>query len=172
MHVFGHTPEAIRQTALFRARYYHLLQDGVVDLFVRAKRHAESRLGHRLETRAHATWAESPTIDAWLHGQENQYAQQYEYTTNFLWSNTVHQAASACYDYFRWGDYLTGTGNDHAECGWLDRNYTRCPTPTPRTGVCPRRSAGGGPTWWTPTARLGRPCSVSCRTCSTVMLKC
>jgi len=123
MHVFGHTPEAIRQTALFRARYYHLLQDGVVDLFVRAKRHAESRLGHRLETRAHATWAESPTIDAWLHGQENQYAQQYEYTANFLWSNTVHQAASACYDYFRWGDYLTGTGNDHAECGWLDRNY-------------------------------------------------
>ncbi len=123
MHVFGDTPAAIRQTALFRARYYHLLQDGVVDLFVRAKRHAESRLGHRLETRAHATWAESPTIDAWLHGQENQYAQQYEYTSNFLWSNTVHQAASACYDYFRWGDYLTGTGNDHAECGWLDRNY-------------------------------------------------
>ncbi len=123
MHVFGDTPEAIRETALFRARYYHLLQDGVVDLFVQAKQHAETRLGHRLETRAHATWAESPTIDSWLHGQENQFAQQYEYTSNFLCSNTVHQAASACYDYFRWGDYLTGTGNDHAECGWLDRNY-------------------------------------------------
>src|SRR5262249_1413818 len=57
MHVFGATPEAIRRTALFRARYYHLLQDEVVDLFVRARHYLEGRLGHRLETRAHATWA-------------------------------------------------------------------------------------------------------------------
>jgi hypothetical protein len=35
----------------------------------------------------------------------------------------VHQAAAACYDYFKWGEFLTGGGNDHAECGWLDRNY-------------------------------------------------
>jgi hypothetical protein len=33
----------------------------------------------------------------------------------FIWSNTVHQASSACYDYFKWGDFLTGNGNDHAK---------------------------------------------------------
>ncbi len=33
MHVFGPSPEQIHQTALFRSRYYELLQDGVVDLF-------------------------------------------------------------------------------------------------------------------------------------------
>ncbi|MBP7431536.1 MAG: hypothetical protein KBC05_19025 [Candidatus Hydrogenedentes bacterium] len=123
MHVFGDTPEAIRRTALFRARYYHLLQDGVVDLFAAAKRHAEARMGRRLESRAHATWAESPTIDRWDTGRTPQAPHQYEYTSNFQWSCTVHQAASACYDYFKWGDFLTGNGNDHAEGGWLDRNY-------------------------------------------------
>jgi hypothetical protein len=123
MHVFGASPREIRRTALFRARYYHLLQDGVVDLFVQAKRHAEQCMGHKLEARAHATWAESPTIDKWETGRENRFASAYDYTSNFVWSNTVHQAASACYDYFKWGDFLTGNGNDHAECGWLDRNY-------------------------------------------------
>lgn len=123
MHVFGGSPEDIRATALFRARYYHLLQDGVTDLFVAAKRHAEERMGHRLEARAHATWAESPTIDKWNTGEEPHAPHQYEYTSNFVWSDTVHQAASACYDYFKWGDFLTGNGNDHAEGGWLDRNY-------------------------------------------------
>jgi hypothetical protein len=123
MHVFGGTPEDIRRTALFRARYYHLLQDGVVDLFVAAKRHAESRMGHRLESRAHATWAESPTIDKWNTGQEPHQRYQYEYTSNFVWSDTVHQSAAACSDYFKWGDFLTGNGNDHPEGGWIDRDY-------------------------------------------------
>jgi hypothetical protein len=124
MHVFGPSPEEIAATALFRARYYELLQDGVVDLFVGAKKHLEERMGFRLEARAHATWAESPTIDHWDVGQQNANACKYEYTPNFVWSNTVHQAASACQDYFKWGDFLTGNGNDHAEGGWLDRNYT------------------------------------------------
>lgn len=123
MHVFGGSPEDIRRTALFRARYYHLLQDGVVDLFTAAKHHAEERFGRRLESRAHATWAESPTIDRWNVGQQHHARNQYEYTSNFVWSCTVHQAASACYDYFKWGDFLTGNGNDHAEGGWIDRNY-------------------------------------------------
>ena len=123
MHVFGGTPDAIAQTALFRSRYYKLLQDGVVDLFVAAKRHAEQGMGHKLESRAHATWAESPTIDMWRTGQDNHQRNQYEYTSNFVWSCTVHQAASACHDYFKWGDFLTGNGNDHAEGGWLDRDY-------------------------------------------------
>jgi hypothetical protein len=123
MHVFGDTPEAIRATALFRSRYYRLLQDGVVELFVAAKRHLEGRMGYLLHTRAHATWAESPTIDKWDTGGEPHQQNQYEYTSNFIWSDTVHQAASACHDYFKWGDYLTGNGNDHAEGGWLDRDY-------------------------------------------------
>jgi hypothetical protein len=125
MHVFGPTPQDIRRTALFRAWYYQFLQDGVADLLVQAKRHAEQRMGHRLEARGHATWAESPTCDSWIPAAgENSFRSQYEYTSDFRWSNTVQQAAVACADYFRWGDFLTGNGNDHAEGGYLDRNYT------------------------------------------------
>lgn len=123
-HVFGASVEDIRRTALFRSRYYRMLQDGVVDLFSKAKKHAEKRYGYLLHSVAHATWAESPTIDLWDGGQGHHYRSNYEYTSDFVWSNTVHQAASACSDYFRWGDFLTGNGNDHCECGWLDRNYT------------------------------------------------
>ena len=122
-HVFGGSPDEIHQTALFRSRYYELLQNGVVDLFLEARRYAESRVGHKLYTRAHATWAESPTIDHWRNGSRNEYSLKYEYGSHFVWSNTVHQAASACHDYFKWGQYLTGSGTDHPECGWLDRNY-------------------------------------------------
>jgi len=123
MHVFGPSPEDIRRTALFRARYFRMLQDGVVDLFVAAKHHLEHRMGYKLESRAHATWAESPTIDKWEVGQDYLAPNQYDYTSNFQWSCTVHQAAAACHDYFKWGDYLTGNGNDHSEGGWLDRDY-------------------------------------------------
>ena len=122
-HVFGAAPEDIQRAALFRSRYFSMLQDGVVDLFAAAKRHMETRMGHRLEARAHATWAESPTIDKWNTGQSHLAANQYEYTSNFVWSCTVQQASAACADYFKWGDFLTGNGNDHAEGGWLDRNY-------------------------------------------------
>ena len=124
MHVFGPSPQEIRRTALFRAHYYRYLQDGLTDLLVQAKRHAEARMGHRLEARAHATWAESPTCDYWQSFQgTNPNRSKYEYTSDFVWSNTVQQAAVACADYFRWGDFLTGNGNDHAEGGFLDRNY-------------------------------------------------
>jgi len=123
MHVFGPTPEDIRRTALFRTRYYKMLQDGVVDLFVAARRYLEKKQGHRVMTRAHATWAESPTIDRWDVGRDHPPRNQYEYTSNFIWSCTVQQAAAACHDYFKWGEYLTGNGNDHAEGGWLDRDY-------------------------------------------------
>jgi len=123
MYTFGATREDVQRTALFRARYYKLLQDGVVDLFVQAKHHAEAAMGHALEARAHATWAESPTIDYWRSSASTTGKARYEYTSDFVWSNTVQQAAAACYDYFKWGDYLTGNGNDFAEGGWIDRNY-------------------------------------------------
>ncbi len=134
MHVFGASPEAIQATALFRAHYYQFLQNEVVDLFTKAKHHAEERMGHKLESRAHATWAESPTCDAWDVGQDNSNRHKYEYTPDFQWSNTVHQSAAACSDYFQWGDFLTGNGNDHAEGGWLDRDYTG-PTLACSTGI-------------------------------------
>lgn len=123
MYVLGATPEAIQKTALFRARYYKMLQNGVVDLFVQAKNHAEKVMGHTLESRGHATWAESPTLDYWRSSAVTTGKARYEYTSDFVWSNTVQQAAAACYDYFQWGDYLTGNGNDYAEGGWIDRNY-------------------------------------------------
>lgn len=124
MHVFGDSPAEIQRTALFRAHYYRFLQDGLTELLVQAKHHAERRMGHRLEARGHATWAESPTCDAWspVAGQSDS-ARKYEYTSDFLWSNTVQQASVGCADYFRWGDFLTGNGNDVAESGFLDRNY-------------------------------------------------
>jgi len=125
MHVFGASPREIRRTALFRAQYYRLLQDGEADLLVAAKRYAEQRMGHRLEARGHATWAESPTCDDWVRfAGVNPQRSKYEYTSDFLWSNTIQQHAVGCSDYFRWGDFLTGNGNDHAEGGFLDRNYT------------------------------------------------
>ncbi len=122
-YVFGDSPEAVQQTFLMRHRYYKLLNDHVVDLFCQAKKYAGELFGRELRTSAHASWAESPTIDLWNTEKLHAFAYQYEYTPNFIWSNTVHQASAACYDYFRWGDYLQPTGNDFAECGWLDRNY-------------------------------------------------
>ena len=58
MHVMAGGAEGVQATALFRARYFHLLQDGVVDLLAEAKRHAEARMGRSLMARAHATWAQ------------------------------------------------------------------------------------------------------------------
>ena len=122
--VMGDTPEDVQRTALMRDRYYKMLNGQVVDLFLSAKRYAESLYGHELLTRAHATWAQSPTIDFWDVGQvPNERRYKYEYTPNFIWSNTVHQAAAACYDYWKWGEYLTAMGTDHTEGGWSDRNY-------------------------------------------------
>ena len=111
-------PRGAAEAALFRARYFHLLQDQVTNIFAEAKHYAEQKMGHTLEARAHATWAESPTCDYVANG-----ATKYEYTDSFIWSCTIHQASAACADYFKWGDYLTGNGNDTAEGGFLDRNY-------------------------------------------------
>jgi len=122
-HVLGSEPDDIHRTFLLRRRYYELLEETVVRLFADAKEFAEQKYGHELEARAHATWAQSPTIDFWQSGTQRLAPRQYEYTPEFLWSNTVQQAAAACSDYFAWNDFLTGGGNDHAEGGWSDRDY-------------------------------------------------
>ncbi len=122
-YVSGDTPEDVQKTILMRHRYYKLLNNQVVDLFCEAKKYAEELFGRELRTSAHSSWAESPTIDLWNTEKLSEWASKYEYTSNFVWSNTVQQAAAACYDYFKWGEYLQPTGNDFAECGWLDNNY-------------------------------------------------
>jgi hypothetical protein len=122
-YVMGAKPEDIHRTFLMRDRYYKMLSNGVVDLFKDAKDYAETLFKRELKTHAHASWAESPTIDLWNTEKLHTNAHLYEYTSNYVWGNTVHQAASACSDYFKWGEYLQPTGNDFAECGWNDRNY-------------------------------------------------
>jgi len=122
-YVMGDKPEDIAKTILFRDRYYKMLNNQVVDLFKTAKDYADGLFKCELPTLAHASWAESPTIDLVETEELQKQAYLYEYTSNFLWSNTVQQAAAACYDYFKWGEYLQPTGNDFAECGWADRDY-------------------------------------------------
>ena len=119
----GSSPEDIHSTFLLRDRYYKMLNSGVVDLFKEAKGYAEALFGRESAATGRFSWAESPTIDFWDTGKQNEYAAKYEFTSNYVWGNTIQQASAACYDYFKWGEYLEPTGNDFAECGWLDRDY-------------------------------------------------
>ena len=121
-YVLGDKPIDVQRTYLMRDNYYRMLNNQVVDLFNAAKHYGEKLFGHELRTSAHSSWAESPTIDLW-YTPKSTYSANYEYTPNFIWSNTVHQASAGCYDYFKWGEYLQPTGNDFCECGWLDRDY-------------------------------------------------
>lgn len=122
-YVMGKRPEDIQRTFLLRDRYYKLLNHGVTDLFKEAKDFGDRLFGHALDAHGHASWAESPTIDLWDTEKLRENPAKYEYTSNYMWGNTVQQASAACYDYFKWSEYLEPTGNDFAECGWLDRNY-------------------------------------------------
>lgn len=122
-YVMGNSAEDVYRTMLLRDRYYKLLNDKVVDVFKDAKLYAEQIFNRKLATRAYTTWAESPTIDFVNTEKLPRKAYLYEYTPNFIASNTVHQAASACYNYFKWGEYLSEIGVDFAESGWADRNY-------------------------------------------------
>lgn len=128
-HVFGPTRQAIAATLRFRRDYYHFLESTVVDLMIEAREKLEALNGHELDAFYHSTWAESPTCDAWTVGgvhkswAPEEHRRRYAYTPDFLWSNTIQQAAAACANYFLWNEFLTGGNTDTAEGGYADRNY-------------------------------------------------
>jgi hypothetical protein len=135
-HVFGRDEKGIYETWLFRKRYFELLQTQVVNLCIAAKQYAEQLFGGTIMTRAHATWQESPTcdhfVDKYLFAGESirnivksskADISRYEYTPHYVWSSSIRENISACYDYFKWNDFLTGSGTDHPEGGNADRNY-------------------------------------------------
>lgn len=151
-HVLDNSADGIQKTFLLRRRYLDLLHKTVVELFTTAKEFAEKKYGHELEARAHATWAQSPTCDFW---QSRGNSKKYEYTPDFLWSNTIQQSAAACDDYFAWNDFLTGGGNDHAEGGWSDRNYYGIALAC-STGILNRTPYAYAAAWGMPDAALRR----------------
>ncbi|HOX39303.1 MAG TPA: hypothetical protein PL033_15080 [Candidatus Brocadiia bacterium] len=125
-HVFGPTERDIYNTWKFRRDYHRMLTDHVVDLFIQAKKYGEKLYGREIIwTRAHATWQEAPTCDQarapWA--KKDDPVSRYDFTPAYHWSSSIRENISACYDYFRWGDFLTGMGNDHPEGGYIDRNY-------------------------------------------------
>jgi len=119
-HVLGGGLEDVHRTFLLRRNYFRFLHDGVVHLMTQAKKKLEALYGQKLMANYHSTWAESPTCDYWANDEN---ARRYEYTPDFVWSNTVHQAAAACDDYFAWNEFLTGGNVDTPEQGFTDRNY-------------------------------------------------
>lgn len=123
-YVKGSSPEQIQETYLFRDNYYKMLNHYLVDIFTEVQAYSRELFGvEDWGTSGHASWAESPTVDYWDTRSLHKNAYKYEYTPAFVWGNTVQQAAAACYDYFKWGEYLSPTRNDFAELGWVDRNY-------------------------------------------------
>ncbi len=128
-HVFGSTQEEILATLRFRRDYYHFLENTVVKLMIAARDRLEQLGEHELDIFYHATWAESPTCDVWAVGgvpkswSPEEHRRRYEYTPDFVWSNTIQQAAAACANYFLWNEFLTGGNDDTAEGGYADRNY-------------------------------------------------
>jgi len=128
-HVFGSSKETVIDTLEFRRNYYDFLERGVVELMVEAREKLESLNGKAMDVFYHATWAESPTCDAVAVGgyhemwTPEEHQRRYDYTPDFLWSNTVQQASSACSNYFLWNEFLTGGNDDTPEGGYADRNY-------------------------------------------------
>ncbi len=123
-YVKGSSTQEIQETFLFRDNYYKMLNHYLVDIFTEVQAYSRELFGvDDWGTSGHASWAESPTVDYWDMRSLHKNAYKYEYTPAFVWGNTVQQASAACYDYFKWGEYLSPTRNDFAELGWVDRNY-------------------------------------------------
>ncbi len=48
---------------------------------------------------------------------------RYDYTPWYVWGASIRENIAGGYDYFKWNEYLSGSGTDHPEGGNLDRNY-------------------------------------------------
>ena len=121
-HVLGTDPDRIMDTWLFRKRYFELLSGRVVHLACAAKEYAESLFGGPIMTRAHATWQEAPTCDH-VGDPKDGPVSRYDYLPTYDWGASIRENMSGCYDYFRWNEFLSGAGTDHAEGGFGDRDY-------------------------------------------------
>ena len=127
-HLMADGKEGVYKTVLFRKRYFEMLSRRIVDLAVEGKKYAESLFGAPIMTVAHATWQESPTCDhfsddfAFSEANRREIS-RYDYDKPYVWSSTIRENMSACGDYFRWNEFLTGSGTDHPEGGNTDRNY-------------------------------------------------
>ncbi len=115
-HVLGPEPADVAATMVLRKNYFELLQNQVKGLCAKGREYAEELYGKPCTSRNHATWQESPTCD-------HMGPVRYDYTPAYESSASIREAISGCYDYFSWGDYLTGGGNDFCEGGYLDRDY-------------------------------------------------
>ena len=137
-HVIGRTPDALYRTFRMRRTYYETLQDKVVGMCCESRDYIratyEKHKGWDPLCLGHATWQESPTCDRYadvkLGGHVASFGEvvrqgycAYDYTPDYVYSSTVREAISGCYDYFKWNDYFSYGGNDFCECGWFDRNY-------------------------------------------------
>ena len=127
-HMMADGKDGVSKTVLFRKRYFEMLSRRIVDLAVEGKEYAESLFGAPIMTLAHATWQESPTCDhfaddfAFSEANRREIC-RYDYDKPYVWSSTIRENMSACGDYFRWNEFLSGSGTDHPEGGNTDRNY-------------------------------------------------
>ncbi len=134
-HVIGRSAAELYRTFLLRRTYFEMLQDQVVgmccdardyirDTYVKHKGWDPLCLGH-------ATWQESPTCDQYGPGRTSGMFHRalqrgyctFDYSPDYVYSSTIREAISGCYDYFKWNDYFSYGGTDFCECGWFDRNY-------------------------------------------------
>ncbi len=134
-HVIGRSKSDLYRTFRMRKTYFEMLQDQVVGMCCEARDYIrntyEKHAGWDPLCLGHATWQESPTCDQYGPGRGQgmyHHALQrgvctYDYTPKYVYSATIREAISGCYDYFKWNDYFSYGGTDFCECGWFDRNY-------------------------------------------------
>jgi len=133
-HVIGRSSADLYRTFRMRRTYFEMLQDQVVGMCCEARDYIRDtyvkNAGWDPLCLGHATWQESPTCDQYGPGHLGRYHRAtqngictYDYTPTYVYSSTIREAISGCYDYFKWNDYFSYGGTDFCECGWFDRNY-------------------------------------------------
>lgn len=134
-HVIGSSAADLYRTFRMRRTYFEMLQDQVVGMCCEARDYIRDTYvkhkGWDPLCLGHATWQESPTCDHYAPGRGEgrfHHALQrgyctFDYSPDYVYSSTIREAISGCYDYFKWNDYFSYGGTDFCECGWFDRNY-------------------------------------------------